>query len=306
LWRLNKEGITDIIVVDHLDSSEKWKNLAGKRFSDYIQKDDFYALVTGGKLQKPDCVVHLGACSSTTETNADYFIRNNFEYSKALAGWAIGSGVPFLYASSAATYGDGSRGFDDSDGATASLRPLNMYGYSKQLFDLWLLSRGYERRVSGFKYFNVFGPNEYHKASMMSVVCRKFPGLRDEGKIQLYRSYRRDYPDGGQKRDFIYVKDAVEVMMYFMKNPSKTGIFNLGTGAAHTWNDLAHAMFKAAGKKPVIEYIDMPETLRPKYQYFTEAKMDKLRAAGCAHRFTPLEDAVKDYITNYLMKDEYL
>jgi len=295
LRKLNEEGIEDIIVVDHLDSSCKWKNLLGKKFLDYVQKDDFIRLVEERKIPRPTHVVHMGACSSTTLTDADYYIRNNYEYSKVLAEWALSQKAHFLYASSAATYGDGKRGYSDSDENAANLEPLNMYGYSKHLFDMWVLNNGLEDKVTGIKFFNVFGPNEYHKEDMRSVVCKAFPQVRDEGKIRLFKSYRPDYAHGEQKRDFIYIKDAVEVMFYLFSNPKTTGIFNLGTGEARSWNDLAKAMFAAIGKKDSIEYIEMPETLREKYQYFTQADMGKIVSAGCAHKFMSLEDSVKDY-----------
>jgi ADP-L-glycero-D-manno-heptose 6-epimerase len=306
LWKLNQEGIRDIIVVDHLDSSEKWKNLSGKRFSDYIQKDDFLALVGSGKIGKADHVVHIGANSSTTCTDADHFIRNNFEYSKALAKWALKNKTPFMYASSAATYGDGELGYSDSDDMTPRLKPLNMYGYSKQLFDMWVLQNKLAKKVTGLKFFNVFGPNEYHKGDMMSVVCKKYEEVAVKGYITLFKSYRKGVADGEQKRDFIYVKDVADVMFKLFSDPGQAGIFNLGTGKAQSWNDLAKAMFKAEGKKARIEYIDMPEYLRPKYQYFTEAEMTKLEKTGCAVKFRSLEESVGDYVVNYLSKKAYL
>ena len=295
LRKLNEEGVEDVIVVDHLDPSCKWKNLLGKKFLDYVQKDDFIRLVAERKIPRPTHVVHMGACSSTTLTDADYYIRNNYEYSKVLAEWALSQKAHFLYASSAATYGDGKRGYSDSDENAANLEPLNMYGYSKHLFDTWVLNNGLAGKVTGIKFFNVFGPNEYHKEDMRSVVCKAFPEIRDEGKIRLFKSYRSDYAHGEQKRDFIYIKDAIEVMFYLFLNPKTTGIFNLGTGEARSWNDLAKAMFAAMGKKDSIEYIEMPETLREKYQYFTQADMKKLVSAGCDHKFMSLEDSVKDY-----------
>ncbi|MEA3489824.1 MAG: ADP-glyceromanno-heptose 6-epimerase [Candidatus Omnitrophota bacterium] len=305
LRKLNEEGIDDVIVVDHLDDSGKWRNLAGKRFRDYVQKDDFLRMVDNDKLPRPEFVVHMGACSSTTLTDAGYFIKNNYEYSKVLAEWAMNRKVPFLYASSAATYGDGGSGYSDSDENTRRLRPLNMYGYSKHLFDLWILNNGFSDKVTGLKFFNVFGPNEYHKGEMMSVICKAFSRVRDEGKIRLFKSYRDDYADGEQKRDFIYVKDAVNVMYDLFRDPARTGIFNLGTGQARSWNDLARAMFAALGKDPDIEYIEMPESLREKYQYFTQADMTKLMEAGCDLEFRTLEESVKDYV-GYLEKEEYL
>lgn len=296
LRKLNDEGIRDILVVDHLDSSEKWKNLLGKKFSDYIQKDDLIRLIEENKLPAPDSVVHMGACSSTTLTDAGYYLKNNYEYSKTLAKWALSKGARFVYASSAATYGNGDLGYSDKDESTVGLQPLNMYGYSKHLFDMWVLNNGLSGKVAGIKFFNVFGPNEYHKEDMRSLVCKAFARVRDDGIIRLFKSYDPGYAHGEQKRDFIYVKDAVEVMFRLFSDPVKNGIFNLGTGRARSWNDLAKAMFAAIGKKENIEYIEMPETLREKYQYFTQAEMDKLRSSGCDHRFMPLEESVKDYI----------
>jgi len=307
LWRLNKEGITDILVVDNLEGEGKNKkrNLDGKKFKEYVHKDEFLKLVEKNKLSKPEFVIHMGACSSTVLNDKDYFMKNNYEYSKTLAEWATIQKVPFMYASSAATYGDGKFGYDDNGEATPKLRPLNYYGQSKQLFDLWVLNNGFEDKVTGIKFFNVFGPNEYHKGEMMSVVCKKFHEVKDKGCINLFKSYNDDYKDGEQKRDFVYIKDTLEVMYYFFTRPDKTGIFNLGTGVARSWNDLARAMFSALGNEPRIEYIEMPEYLRPKYQYFTEAKMNKLRQAGCNYQFQSLEDSVRDY-TKYLLEGSYL
>lgn len=305
LWKLNQEGVDDIIVVDELDCSDKWRNLLGKQFYDYIQKDDFLNLVHANKLPRPKAVIHMGACSSTTCTDAAYFLKNNYEYSKTLAEWAISQKAHFLYASSAATYGDGSFGYSDDTKNTLCLKPLNMYGFSKQLFDLWVINKKIENKVTGIKFFNCFGPNEYHKEDMRSVICKAFRVVRDEGRMRLFKSYRGDFRDGEQKRDFIYVKDVVEIMYWFFLNPGKSGIYNLGTGLARSWNDLARALFAAVGKEPKIEYIDMPEALREKYQYFTQADMTKLRKAGCDYGFSSLEDAVKDY-ANYLKNGSYL
>jgi len=306
LWKLNTEGVEDIIIVDDLGETEKWKNLADKKFVDYVQKDDFLRMVEDGRAPKAEAVVHMGACSSTTLTDADYYMRNNYEYSKALAKWALAGGASFLYASSAATYGSGDTGYDDNIENISDLRPLNMYGFSKHLFDLWILDNGLIDKVTGLKFFNVFGPNEYHKGDMRSVVCKAFKDARDEGVIKLFRSYREDYADGEQKRDFIYIKDAVEVMYYFLANPASTGIYNLGTGKARSWNDLAKALFAALGKRPRIEYVDMPENLKDKYQYFTEARMTRLRGVMKDKlKFRELEDSVADYV-KYLEKDAYL
>ena len=306
LWKLNKLGISEIIVVDSLDTNDaKEKNLEKKRFKDYIQKDDILKLVKKNKLPSAEYIVHMGACSSTTLSDEEYFKKNNFEYSKILAQWAFQHKTPFLYASSAATYGDGQFGYDDSNETTYKLKPLNLYGYYKQLFDLWILKNGFESKAAGIKFFNVFGPNEYHKGEMMSVVCKKFKNVKNKKEIELFKSYNPDYKDGEQKRDFVYVKDAVEIMYYFFNNPNKTGIFNLGTGLARSWNDIAHAMFSALGIKGEIKYIEIPEYLKEKYQYFTEAKMEKLKKSGCNFKFKSLEDSIKDY-TRYLEKNQCL
>ncbi len=257
LWKLNQKNIDDILVVDHLNESEKWKNLVGKKYKDYVQKEDFMDAVKNGAVAKPEAVIHLGACSSTTLTDANYYIHNNFEYSKTLALWAMKLKVPFIYASSAATYGNGENGYDDT-GDLDKLAPLNMYGYSKQMFDLWLLRNGYLDKVTGIKFFNVFGPNEYHKGSMKSVICKSYDDVAGKGLMKLFKSYKKEYAHGEQKRDFIYVKDAVEVMWFLLNNPGKNGIYNLGTGKAETWNAIANSMFAALGKKPNIEYVEMP------------------------------------------------
>jgi len=305
LAKLNSQGIDDIIVVDNPDDSGKSHNLSGKRFSDYIQKDKFLKLLENNRLPLPNHIIHMGACSSTLVTDHDYLMSNNYEYSRRLSIWAFEHNVAFIYASSAATYGDGSSGYDDSDENTLRLKPLNLYGLSKHIFDLWLLKNGYGFRATGLKFFNVFGPNEYHKAEMMSVICKQFKDIKEGRPIRLFKSYRDDYKDGGQKRDFIYVKDAIEVMYYFYENPRKTGIYNLGTGIARSWNDVAAAIFSVLEMEKKIEYIEMPEQIKAKYQYFTEAKMDKLRSAGCRHQFMPLEEAIKDYV-EYLHNREYL
>ncbi len=305
LWKLNQENIDDILVTDFLKEGEKWHNLEGKKFKDYIQKDDFLKLIEEGKAPKISHIIHMGACSSTLETDSNYLIKNNFEYSKILARHAFKNNIPFIYASSGATYGGGEFGYEDSDENTCKLKPLNMYGFSKHLFDLWLLNNRLVSKATGIKFFNVFGPNEYHKGEMRSVVCKKFDDVKSGLPMKLFKSHRPDYKDGEQKRDFVYIKDAVEVMWFFFKNPKKNGIFNLGTGVARSWNDLAKAMFSAVGREPKIEYYEMPENIRQKYQYFTEAKIEKLRAAGCDHKFRTLEDSVKDY-SGYLLNKSYI
>jgi ADP-L-glycero-D-manno-heptose 6-epimerase len=242
-----------------------------------------------------ECIIHMGACSSTTLQDAQYFQENNFEYTRALAQWALKHKVRFIYASSAATYGDGSIGYADDDQTIRQCAPLNLYGESKQKFDEWVLDNGVGDKVVGLKFFNVFGPNEYHKGDMRSVVAKAYKQVKTEGKIRLFKSYKDEYLDGEQKRDFIYVKDAVGVVIFFLDNPQVNGIFNVGTGNARTWNDLANALFDALGKKPQIEYIEMPQVLRDKYQYFTQAKMSKLQKQGYTKPFTSLEESVSDY-----------
>jgi len=304
---LNKRQIADILVVDELDSDEKWKNLRNLSFADYVEKDDFLEMVLENKISPPiEAVFHLGACTSTTETNASYLIKNNYEYTKLLAQWATDADVRFIYASSAATYGDGSAGFSDDEGQIDKLRPLNMYGYSKQLFDLWARRAGLLKKIVGLKYFNVFGPNEYHKADMRSFVLKAFEQITTKGKVGLFKSYKPKFKDGEQKRDFIYVKDAADMTLFFLDNPRLTGLFNIGTGKARTWNDLVKAVFTAMGKEPKIEYIEMPESIRSQYQYFTEADIAKLHKASYNKEITSLEDAIKDYVQNYLQKNGYL
>jgi ADP-L-glycero-D-manno-heptose 6-epimerase len=309
LSQLNKEGISDIIIVDHWENNDpKKKNIADKKYAKYYDKTEFLELIKNDKLKdKVDCLIHMGACSSTILNDEDYYEKNNYEYSKILAEWAIKHKVRFIYASSAATYGDGALGYNDDESTIRKLKPLNLYGWSKQKFDLWVLNEGLADKVVGLKFFNVYGPNEYHKGEMRSVVAKSYGRLASEGKMVLFKSYRKDYKDGEQKRDFIYVKDAVDVVLYFMHHPKINGIFNLGSGQARTWNDLAKALFKAVGKPLNIEYIEMPSALRPQYQYFTEAKLDKLLSASMQSPKWSLEDGIFDYVSKYLQRpDPYL
>ncbi len=308
VWKLNNEGVDDIIIVDELGEAEKWRNLAKRQYADYLHKDEFLKMILAEQLPfNVRALIHMGACSSTTERNADYLMENNYHYTCRLAAWALKHNVRFIYASSAATYGDGSWGFSDADEAVKTLRPINMYGYSKQLFDLWVLRQRAEHRIAGVKFFNVFGPQEYHKEDMVSVVHKAFHQIRERGRVRLFKSHRPDYGDGGQMRDFVYVKDCVDVLWWLLKNREVNGIFNLGTGRARTWNDLVAAVFTALGREVAIEYIDMPPAIRDQYQYFTEAEMDKLRNTGIALQFRTLEAAVHDYVTGYLQTaDPYL
>lgn len=304
VYKLNSEGITDITIVDNLNTSDKWKNLVSLKYTEYITKIDFMELLSKSNLPFGiDYVIHMGACSATTETNMDYLFQNNVEFSKKLALWSLHRRIPMIYASSAATYGEGENGFDDNHDLISSLYPVNRYGYSKQLFDLWVLKNRLENRLTGLKFFNVFGPNEYHKDDMASVVFKAYHKIEKEGSFSLFRSHKEEYRDGEQMRDFIYIKDVIDVMWYFMNHPEKNGIYNLGTGHARTWNDLILAVFRAMNKEPDIHYIDMPENLKGAYQYFTEAKMDKLRQIGYEKNFSSLEDSIQDYVKNYLMME---
>jgi ADP-L-glycero-D-manno-heptose 6-epimerase len=305
VWKLNQEGIENIIIVDQLGTDDKWKNLVNRRFVDFIHKDDFLQMIYDDQLPfEISAIVHMGACSSTTERDADYLWNNNYLYTSTLAEWAIERGLRFIYASSAATYGDGKQGFSDDHKQISQLRPINMYGYSKQVFDLRVLKNSLENKIAGIKYFNVFGPNEYHKGDMTSVIFKAFHQIRETGKVKLFKSYKKEYKDGGQLRDFVYVKDCVDAMWWLFNNPKANGIYNLGTGKARTWNDLIKAVFTAMKKKTNIEYIEMPESLRNQYQYFTQAEMKKLKAAGCPVKFSSLEDSVRDYVVNYLQKSD--
>ena len=305
VWKLNQEGFDEIVIVDCLGTSDKWKNLVNLRFEDYIHKEDFYQMICEDLLPfDVTAIVHMGACSSTTERDADYLCENNHLYTKTLAQWALKHGIRFIYASSAATYGDGTKGFSDAHTTIDELKPINMYGYSKQVFDLWVLRNKLEGKIAGIKFFNVFGPNEYHKADMTSVIFKAFHQIKENGKVRLFKSYLPKYPDGGQLRDFVYVKDCIDVMWWLFNNPAANGIFNLGTGKARTWNDLIRAVFAAMGIKPNIEYMEMPESLRNQYQYFTQAEMTKLKKAGAPVEFSSLEDSVRDYVVNYLQQSD--
>jgi ADP-L-glycero-D-manno-heptose 6-epimerase len=303
---LNKRGITDILVVDEQDKAQS-KNLVNLSFNDFAEKHAFLKAVDSKKIStRVEAVFHMGACSDTTATDPIYLRKNNYGYSKHVAQWAVASNIRFIYASSAATYGDGSAGFSDDGEQIENLKPLNLYGRSKQRFDQWAKIHGLMNNIVGLKYFNVFGPNEYHKGEMRSFVIKAFEQINKTGKVRLFKSCKPEFADGQQKRDFIYVKDAVDMTLFFMDNPKVGGLFNIGTGRARTWNDLASAVFDAMGKTVNIEYIDMPESVHNQYQYFTQADITKLRKAGYKKQTIPLEDAIKDYVQNYLEKHRYL
>jgi ADP-L-glycero-D-manno-heptose 6-epimerase len=306
IWRLNQLGARNILVADILGTDEKWKNLVPLQFDDFISAEQLLEKLsmlsdTGIKL-----CLHLGACSATTEQDASYLMENNYQYTQTLCEWALNAGIRFVYASSAATYGDGSAGMLDGDTDLHQLRPLNGYAYSKHLFDLYAKHRGYLSKIVGLKYFNVFGPNESHKGEMRSLVNKAYSQVQDQGRIQLFKSYKPEFRDGEQKRDFLYVKDAVNMTLHLAQHPAANGLYNLGAGKARTWVELAAAVFTGLGKTPKVEFIEMPESIRDKYQYFTEANIDRLKATGYKGPSYTLETAVEDYIQNYLIPDRRL
>jgi ADP-L-glycero-D-manno-heptose 6-epimerase len=302
---LNARGHDRILVADVLDRSEKWRNLVPLRFDDYLEAESVRDALERGFLDHVRAVFHLGACSSTTETDAGYLMRNNVQYSKMLADWAVRRQVRFVYASSAATYG-ATEGVLSDESPLGALRPLNMYGYSKHLFDLYAARRGYLERIVGLKYFNVFGPNEGHKGDMRSVVCKAFEQIRDTGQARLFRSYRPDFADGEQRRDFVYVKDAVAMTLHLAETPAACGIYNVASGRSETWLALVQAVFDALARPARIEFIDMPPAIRGAYQYSTMGPMDRLRRTGYDHPIRPLQDAVREYVCEYLVPDRRL
>jgi ADP-L-glycero-D-manno-heptose 6-epimerase len=306
IWALNQRGRQDIVVTGLLGKTEKWKNLVPLQFEDYMEADHLLEVLDSPRLAGVETIFHLGACSHTTQTDCRYLIQNNYEYTRQLAEWALRDGRRFVYASSAATYGDGSEGMIDGDENLDRLRPLNMYGYSKHLFDLHARSKGWLDRIVGLKYFNVFGPNEGHKGDMRSVVHKAFEQIRETGKVRLFKSAHPDYRDGEQRRDFLYVKDAVDATIHLAFNPGATGLFNVGSGSASTWIELVQPIFQELRLPVNIEFIDLPAPLREKYQYYTRADISRLRSTGWSGpRFT-LEEAVQDYVGGYLIPGRFL
>jgi ADP-L-glycero-D-manno-heptose 6-epimerase len=303
VWALNQRGLSDIVITDVLGTDEKWKNLVPLKYADYVEARDFRPRLAADPkaFGRFSCVFHLGANSATTEKDASHLADNNYTYTKELAAWALAQEMRFIYASSAATYGDGAQGMDDKSDDLAALRPLNMYGYSKHLFDLHAQRQGWLKRIVGVKYFNVFGPNEDHKGDMRSLVNKAFAQIQSTGQLKLFKSHRPDFKDGEQQRDFLYVKDAVEMTIHFAEGAATAGgLYNLGSGEANTWLALARAIFAAMGREPKIEFIPMPTELQGKYQYFTQADTSKLRGTGYTRAMTPLDAAVRDYVQNYL------
>jgi ADP-L-glycero-D-manno-heptose 6-epimerase len=301
IWELNRRSLSNILVADHLRTTEKWKNLVPLRFDDYLEAAALESLIDKRSplLEDVRTVFHLGACSATTETDAAYLVHNNYEYTKKLAAWCLEHEARFVYASSAATYGGLEEGLNEMR-PLHSLRPLNMYGYSKHLFDCYAEKHGFLDKIAGLKFFNVYGPNEDHKDDMRSVVHKAYHQILETGSVNLFKSYRPEFADGCQRRDFLYVKDAVRMAIYLAQHADVGGLYNLGTGSSRTWLDLATAIFTALDRQPNIRFIEMPERLQGKYQYFTQAEIGKLRAAGYRDDVTPVEDAVKDYVVNYL------
>lgn len=300
LESLNAAGREDVLVVDSFGNGTKWKNLVGRKFIDIVGKEEFRDMMAVGDVEDVDVVIHMGACSSTTETDADYLYDNNYRYSIDVAEFALEQGARFIYASSAATYGSGDRGYEDG---STDLRPLNMYGYSKHLFDQWVRAEGHDATCAGLKFFNVFGPNEYHKGNMSSMVFKAVEQIKSTGHVKLFKSSDVSYGDGLQMRDFIYVKDVCDVMMKLVERPDVNGIMNLGTGKARTWNDLMLAVFAAMDREPNIVYTDMPPDLAKQYQNYTQADMSTMQRLLPDVQFGSLESSVADYVRGYLLND---
>lgn len=317
LWKLNEMGHDDILLVDEFETGDKWKNTVKRQFTNIIHKNDFFHNLSTDEstASAVTAVVHMGACSSTTERDVDYLIKNNIHYSMDLFKFCAERNIPYIYASSAATYGNGELGYSDDPTMIPSLKPINAYGWSKQVMDEWALKQKKTPPYwAGLKFFNVYGPNEYHKGHMMSLVCKSVPQIKEQGFLKLFKSYKEGIGHGEQKRDFVYIKDIIEVMYYLLDQALKgnkkveSGIFNLGCGEARSFADLGRAAFNAMGIEPKFEWIEMPESIRNQYQYFTEASLDNLRSkTGYDKKFHTLEEGVTDYVKNYLLaEDNYL
>lgn len=301
-WEMSRRGRAGLVLCDGLGSGEKWKNLRELRFRRFVHRDDLFTyLDRDPEAGRIEAVVHLGACSCTTQSDMDFLLRSNVDFSIRLCTWCLERGARFVYASSAAVYGDGSRGFSDADELTPHLQPLNKYGFSKWMFDMWVLEHGFADRVAGMRYFNVFGPNEYHKGEMASVIFRAFPQAAQEGMVRLFESHRDGIAHGEQARDFVSVDEAVAITMFLLETPAANGIFNAGTGRAHTFNELAAGLFEGLGRSPRIEYFPMPPELRDRYQYFTCADMSRLQAAGFVPGPDRFQEHVAGYVRDYLL-----
>ena len=309
VWKLNQMGRDDIIIVDRFGEDDKWQNLVGLKFTDVFDSEAFLEYLTHDFLEKAeiDTIFHMGAISTTTEKNFDNLLRNNYELTKLLCNQSLQNGVRFIYASSAATYGAGENGYKDDESEIYKLRPLNGYGYSKQMFDQWAHHHRILDKIVGLKYFNVFGPNEYHKGDMRSVIHKSYEQIKSTGVARLFKSTVEGLDDGEQKRDFIYIKDAVDMTVNFMDNRIVNGLYNIGTGNATSFNAFVNAIFKSLDMEPNIEYYDMPDELVDKYQNITQADMTKLKDTGYNLKTTPIDEAVGDYVKNYLDTDnQYL
>lgn len=317
VWKLNEMGRNDIIVVDKLRTEEKWLNLRKRDYADWVDRDELFNwLANPANAGKITGVVHMGACSATTERDGDFLMENNYGYSKKLWDFCAARQIPYVYASSAATYGAGELGYNDdvTPEELKKLQPLNKYGYSKKIFDDWAFKQSIApKQWCGLKFFNVYGPQEYHKGRMASMVFHTFNQYRDNGGVKLFKSHKEGFKDGEQLRDFVYLKDVVDVMYFLLTEKVESGVYNIGTGEARSFLDLSMATMRAASNNPelkvedVVEFIPMPEDLRGRYQYFTQALMEKLKRTGYTKKFTSLEEGVKDYVQNYLAKeDSYL
>jgi ADP-L-glycero-D-manno-heptose 6-epimerase len=310
--RLNEAGKTDILVADRLGTEGKWLNLAKRKIRHVVHKDDLFKWLDNDYASEPiEAVIHMGACSSTAERDVDYLMRNNVQYTMRLWQMCARRQIPFIYASSGATYGMGERGFSDDHAGVDTLRPIAAYGYSKHLFDQWALAQKDAPPFwAGLKFFNVYGPQEYHKGSMLSMPYRAYQQIKETGRLRLFKSYDANYADGKQLRDFVYVMDVVDVMTHFMTHAQKipSGIYNVGTGRAESWLDVAHAVFEAMGKKPAVDFMEMPEEMRARYQYFTQADLTKLRdKARYTKTFKSVNEGCQDYVRRFLAaEDSYL
>ena len=306
VWGINNQNLDNIWLVDLLESNSlKERNLENLNYQRNLDAVLFRQLISenNSELKNVKTIIHLGACSSTTETDEEYLNDNNFLYTKELCEWSLENNVRFVYASSAATYGDGTFGMDDRDEDIEKFQPLNLYGWSKQKFDILAQKNGWFDSIVGLKYFNVYGPNEEHKGDMRSVVSKAYREISETKKMSLFKSYHPDYLDGEQKRDFLYVKDAVQMTIWLTQNCKSSGLFNLGNGTARTWLDLGNAIFRGLNIEPDINFIEMPQMLRDKYQYFTQATIEKLKSHGYNYELFSLEEAVSDYVRNYLVPD---
>ena len=307
-WKCNQEGLNNLLIVDALKATSKWKNLIGLNYADYIHKDAFLEKIKKGEFNNTPikAIIHMGACSSTTETDVDYLMQNNYKYTKTLAKFAMKKGSRFIYASSAATYGNGEYGFSDTQDIF-KLRPINPYGYSKQYFDETATRNNWLNKIVGLKFFNVFGPNEYHKENMKSMVCKAYEQIQTHNKISLFKSYKPSYKNGQQQRDFIYIKDCINIIWKLLNTPDVNGLFNVGTGKARTWNDLACTVFNSLNTPPQINYIDMPDEIKNQYQYYTKSDKTALeKKLNETLEIQSLEISVHDYIQNYLLDNSYL